>query len=274
MSLATTDIDFLRGLVAKHSGNVISQRQVYMLEQRLSPVAKTIGLGDVCQLVSELRRKGDPSLTTKVAEAVTVNETSFFRDMHLFDAMKTSIIPEIVRRNQASKDIRIWCAACSSGQEPHSLAMVIRESFPQLQSWKIKIVATDLSEAMLAKSRSGEYSQMEVNRGLPVKKLVRFFERNGTSWRAKPEIRDMIDHRRLNLTRPWPYLGQFDVVLIRNVLIYFDQATKTEILCNIRRVLRPDGHLFIGAAETVIGLGIPFQRQEINGTVSYKPTNG
>lgn len=273
MPLATSDIDFLRDLIAKQSGNVIAPRQVYMLEQRLAPMAKDMGLKDVDGLVAELKRRPNPRLSTQIAEAVTVNETSFFRDQHVFDALKTDILPELIAKNEASRSLRIWCAACSSGQEPHTLAIVIRENFPQLANWRIEILATDLSEEMLAKSSSGEYTQLEVNRGLPARKLVRFFERNGSVWRAKEELRSMIKHRRLNLTQAFPQMGQFDIVMIRNVLIYFDQPTKTQILKKIGRALRSDGYLFIGSAETLIGLGLPYQRQEINGTISYRPTN-
>ncbi|MCC9600505.1 protein-glutamate O-methyltransferase CheR [Stieleria sp. JC731] len=273
MALATADIDFLRDLVAQHSGNVIAPRQVYMLEQRLTPLAGTIGLNDVSALVAKLRATNDRSLSTQVAEAVTVNETSFFRDMHVFEALRKSVLPELMKRNEKSKEIRIWCAACSSGQEPYSTAMVIREHFPQLATWKVSITATDLSEDMLTKSRSGAYSQLEVNRGLPAKSLVRYFERKGALWAAKRELTELIDFRRLNLTTPWPFLGQFDIIFIRNVLIYFDQRTKTDILTRMRRALRSDGYLFIGAAETMIGLNVPYQRTEIDATVCYRPNS-
>ena len=273
MSIAASDIDYLRDLVARHSGNVIAPRQVYLLEQRLAPVAQDIGLEDVGALVAELRRSSDAGLSTQVAEAVTVNETSFFRDMHLFETLGKSILPELILKNSARKEIRIWSAACSSGQEPLSIAMVIRESFPHFSDWKFQIVATDLSKEMIQKARVAEFSQMEINRGLPMKQLVRFFHRNGETWQAKDELRNIIEHRHLNLTHEWPFMGQFDIILIRNVLIYFDQQTKAGILSRIHRALRPDGYLFIGAAETTIGLGVPFKRQEINGTVSYRPTN-
>jgi chemotaxis protein methyltransferase CheR len=167
MPLANPDIEFLRDLVADLSGNVIAPRQVYMLEQRLTPLAERMGLANLDALVSELRRSHDLSLKTKVAETVTVNETSFFRDVHPFDALRTSIIPELVKKNATKRSIRIWCAASSTGQEPVSIAMTIRESFPELSNWKFDIVATDLSEEVLAKCRTGNYSQLEVNRGLP-----------------------------------------------------------------------------------------------------------
>lgn len=274
MPLANPDIDYLRGIVADLSGNVIAPRQVYMLEQRLTPLAESMGLDNLEALVTELRRSHDLKLKTKVAEAVTVNETSFFRDVHPFNALRTKIIPELVRKNQTKKSIRIWCAAASTGQEPVSIAMTIREGFPELSAWKFDIVATDLSEEVLEKSRTGTYSQLEVNRGLPARKLVRFFERTGASWRTKPEIRDMISFQRLNLTKPLPFMSQFDIVFIRNVLIYFDQATKIDILKRVHRTLSPDGYLFIGSAETVIGLGLPYRREEIDATVSYRPTTG
>ena len=274
MSLATPDIDFLRGIVADLSGNVISPRQIYMLEQQLNPLAESIGLTDIEALVKELRRSHDPSLKTKVAEAVTVNETSFFRDVHPFDALRTSIIPELVKKNADKRSIRIWCAAASTGQEPVSIAMTIRESFPELSNWKFDIVATDISDDVLDKCRSGNYSQLEVNRGLPARKLVRFFERDGANWRTKPEIRDIISYQKLNLMKPLPFMSKFDIVFIRNVLIYFDQPTKTDILKRVHRSLSPDGYLFIGSAETVIGMGLPYRREEIDATVCYRPTTG
>ena len=273
MSLATSDIDFLRGLVAEQSGNVISARQVYLLEQRLAPVAQDIGLASVQELVDELRRDVRQALSAKVAEAVTVNETSFFRDIHLFEALRKTIIPDIVERNQLRRTINIWCAACSSGQEPYSTAMVLREHFPELRTWNISILATDLSEEMLGRSEQGIYSQLEVNRGLPTKTLLRFFDRHGSQWKAKNELRSMITHRRLNLTQGWPRIGVFDIVMVRNVLIYFDRETKGRILQRIKRALAPDGYMFIGSAEMLIGLSVPFERQEIDGTVCYRPNN-
>jgi chemotaxis protein methyltransferase CheR len=271
MALATKNIDFLRDVVEKQSGNIISARQSYMLEQRLGPVAETMGLDNVEALVEELRRTRSPNLSKEIAEAVTVNETSFYRDMHVFEALRKKILPDVIKQNEASRKIRIWCAASSSGQEPVSTAMIIRESFPELAKWNISITATDLSEEMLAKCRSGIYSQLEVNRGLPATKLVKFFNRQGATWQVKPEVLGLIDYKRMNLTKPWTFVGQFDVVLVRNVLIYFDLATKADILQRARKVLRPGGYLFIGAAETMIGMGAQYQREEIDATVCYRP---
>jgi chemotaxis protein methyltransferase CheR len=274
MPLADSDIDYLRGVIADQSGNVIAPRQVYMLEQRLNPLAETLGLANIEALVGELRRSHDSTLKTKIAEAVTVNETSFFRDSHPFEALRTSIIPELVRKNEAKRSIRIWCAAASTGQEPASIAMTIREAFPELSNWKIDIVATDLSEEVLARCRRGSYSQLEVNRGLPARHLDRFFERAGSEWMIKSEVRNLITFQRLNLTKPLPFMSQFDIVFIRNVLIYFDQPTKTDILKRVHKSLTPDGYLFIGSAETVIGMGLLYRREEIDATVCYRPTTG
>jgi chemotaxis protein methyltransferase CheR len=274
MSLATPDIDFLRDFVVKRSGNVLRPGQHELIESRLAPIAQNCGLQSVEQLIAKLRLSPPAALADKVAEAVTVNETSFFRDVHPFESLRTRILPDVMQRNLAKRDIRIWCAASSTGQEPYSNAMVIRENFPTLNDWTVRIVATDISEDVLTKCRSGEFSQLEVNRGLPAKKLVRFFDRRGNSWQAKPEIRDLIEFRRLNLTTPWPFLGTFDIIFIRNVLIYFDQPTKTDILKRTSRVLHPNGYLFIGSAETIIGLGLPYRREEIDATVCYRPIIG
>lgn len=270
-TLSPPEIDFLSEVVAKYSGNVIVARQAYMLEKQLKPIAKGVGLNDVSQLVAQLRQTRNPKLSTQVAEAVTVNETSFFRDAHPFQALKDTILPNLIKANAAKRQLRIWSAACSAGQEPYTIAMLIREHFPQLKDWNVKILATDISDEMLEKSASGTYTQLEVNRGLPVRKLVRFFDRAGTMWQAKPELKELIEFRRMNLTTSWPGLGSFDIVFIRNVLIYFDQSTKQDILNRVRRVLCSDGYLFLGSVETTIGLGVPFQREEIDATVCYRP---
>lgn len=273
MPLTVTDIDFVRDLVVKQSGNILRTGQSDLIESRLAPVAKTAGLANVEQLIAELKRSRSPRLSDQVAQAVTVNETSFFRDVHPFNALRSRIIPDIMKENAARRDLKIWCAAASSGQEPYTLAMVIREHFPTLSDWNVRILATDISEKMLDKCRSGQYSQLEVNRGLPARNLVRFFDRSGSVWTAKQELQNLIDFQKLNLTTAWPLTTQFDVIFIRNVLIYFDQKTKADILSRTLRLLRPNGYLFIGSAETVIGLGLPLEREEIDGTICYRHIN-
>lgn len=272
MAIATHDFRFLRELVADHSGNVITPRHAGMLERRLLPLVGTSGTRDVRTLVQRLRDTNDATLSKQVAQAVMVNETSFFRDPGFFETLRTTILPELIRRNARRREIRIWSAACSSGQEPLSIAMLIREHFPNLADWNIRIVASDISEAMLQRVLAARYSQLEVSRGLNPHRLVRFFDRSGNAWKAKQELCEMIEVHPVNLVQRWPYLGQFDIALLRNVLIYFNSETKTDILKRARGALRPEGYLFVGAAETLIGLRVPYQRKQIDATVSYRPT--
>jgi len=204
MPLATVEMDFLKQLIAQRSGNVISSNQDYLLESRLIPVARSIGLDNVHALVAELRRQPTSNLPERVAEAMTINETSFFRDMSPFDALKETVIPSLLQKRAASKSLSIWCGASSSGQEPYTIAMTLRDYFNELNSWNVKIHATDLSEEMVKRTQDGIYSQLEVNRGLPAAMLLRHFERAGTRWRSRPELRRIIDARRINLTSAWP----------------------------------------------------------------------
>ncbi|QDV42743.1 Chemotaxis protein methyltransferase Cher2 [Stieleria neptunia] len=272
MTLPTADFAFLRTLVADHSGQRLASRHVGMLEQRLAPIAGTAGLKDVSSLVRQLRRGDDSALSSQVVEAVAVNETSFFRDASAFETLAKRVLPQFVAENRNRKQLRIWCAACSSGQEPYSIAMLLEDHFSHLHDWDIRITASDLCEKMIQRARLGTFSSLEVSRGLPAAQLLRHFDRRGAAWQAKPALRERIEFHRINLARPWPYLGPFDIVLARNVLLYFDQPTKQDILKRLRGAMRPDGYLFIGAAETLIGLCVPYQRKEIDDTVYYRPT--
>ncbi len=271
MPLATMEIDFLKQLIAQRSGNVISSNQDYLLESRLIPVAKSAGLANVHALVAELRKQPGSVLPERVAEAMTINETSFFRDMSPFDALKETVIPTLLQKRAATKSLSIWCGASSSGQEPYTIAMTLREHFSELGAWDVNIHATDLSEEMVKRTQEGTYNQFEVNRGLPASMLLRHFERAGTQWRARPELRRMIEARRMNLTSAWPTTAQYDIVFLRNVMIYFDQPAKERILNRIHKVLRPDGYLFLGGGETLITLNVPFHREPTGKTVCFRP---
>ena len=271
MSLATADLDFLRDLVSRKSGNVISQQQGYLFESRLAPVIQRGGFPSLADLVVALRRNPKPSLVDEIAEAMTINETSFFRDLSPFDSMRTVVLPKLMQSRATTKAITVWCAASSSGQEPYTLAMVFAEAgFPQ-NGWNVRITATDVSDEMLSRSRAGKYTQFEVNRGLPARMLVKYFERHGTEWEIKSQLKQMIDFRKVNLTDAWPYMPQFDVIFIRNVLIYFDRAKKQEILKKAQRLLKPDGYLFLGGGETLINLETPYLREAVGTTVCYRP---
>ena len=261
MSLAPADFDFVRELVRKHAAIVLEENKGYLVESRLEPLARKLeGIGTLPALVTRLRATRFGPLHMQVIDAMTTNETSFFRDVHPFEILQKEVLPKLIEQRAASRQLDIWCAACSSGQEPYTIAILLREHFPQLRDWKVGIRATDLSPAMVKRAREGKYSQLEVNRGLPAPLLARHFTRQGTQWVVNDDVRKMIDFREMNLIEPWPMMPPIDVVFIRNVLIYFDVPVKKQIFGNMRKVMRPDGYLFLGAAETTLGIDDSFTR--------------
>lgn len=270
MSINTTDFAFLQTLVRERSAIVLDPGKEYLAETRLAPIARGAGLPGIGELVAKLRTDPRGTLTDKVIEAMTTNETSFFRDVHPFEALRLNILPDLIKARANERTLNLWCAASSSGQEPYTIAMLIRENFPALIEWRIRFIATDISQEMLRRSRDGIYSQLEVNRGLPAKYLVKYFEKRGSDWQIKADLRSMIEFKELNLIKPWPAMPPLDVVFIRNVLIYFDLPTKRAILGNIRKVLRPDGYLFLGGAETTLSLDESFKRAQVGPTWCYR----
>lgn len=271
MTLVTADIQYLQESIAKRSGNVISDSQAYLLEARLAPLVKELKLDDVHKLVQQLRQKPLDKLHDRITEMMTINETSFFRDMQPFDALRKVIIPELVEKRATAKALSIWSAASSSGQEAYSLAVLIQEHFPELATWRTRIMGTDIAQDMVDRTLAGVYSQFEVNRGLPAPMLVKHFERKGLKWQANAALRKMVDCRKMNLTQPWPSVVKHDVVFLRNVLIYFDKPTKQQILKRIHQVMKPDGYLFLGGGETMIQLDAPFERVPVGTTVAFQP---
>lgn len=254
------DFDFLREFVKARSGLVLSADKQYLIESRLAPVARNAGLSDLSDLVQKLRQQNAPrGLDVDVVEAMLTNETFFFRDKIPFDQFREIAIPALLAARAHERCIRIWSAAASTGQEPYSLAMCLQELAPQLAGWRIEIVATDLSMNVLEKAKSGVYSQFEVQRGLPIQMLIKYFSRAGEAWQILPEIRAMVQFRPFNLLNDLGGLGTFDIVFCRNVLIYFDQSTKVGVLERMTRAIAPDGYLVLGAAETVIGLNDNFK---------------
>jgi chemotaxis protein methyltransferase CheR len=248
------DYDFLRKCLKERSGLVLSADKQYLVESRLLPVARKAGLTTLGELVSMLRGMHDPALMTAVVEAMTTNESFFFRDKVPFEHFRATIMPALIAARRSARSIRIWSAASSTGQEPYSLAMCLKEIERELLGWRIEMVATDLSGEVLEKARAGIYSQFEVQRGLPIQLLVKHFTRSGEFWQIAPELRAMVRYRQLNLLGDFSQLGMFDLVFCRNVLIYFDAETKTDVLNRIARITAPDGYLVLGAAETVVGL--------------------
>jgi chemotaxis protein methyltransferase CheR len=247
------DYEYLRKFLKDRSGLDLSADKQYLIESRLLPLSRKAGLSGISELVQKMRG-GSTAITGQVVEAMTTNETFFFRDKLPFDHFRDSIVPEIMQARAARKSIRIWCAAGSTGQEPYSLAMSLKEMGSTLAGWRVEIVATDLSQEVLEKSKAGIYSQFEVQRGLPIQLLVKYFKQTGEIWQINPEIRAMVQHRQLNLLHDFSQLGIFDVIFCRNVLIYFDQDTKINIFGRLARATEPDGFLVLGAAETVVGL--------------------
>jgi chemotaxis protein methyltransferase CheR len=252
------DYEYLRKLLKDHSGLDLSTDKQYLIESRLLPLARKAGLADICDLVQKMKN-GSNGLITQVVEAMTTNETFFFRDKIPFDHFREKIMPEMLQARASRKSLRIWCAAGSTGQEPYSLAMCLKEMGAALGGWRVEIVATDLSNEVLEKSRAGIYSQFEVQRGLPIQMLVKYFKQIGELWQINADIRAMVQHRQLNLLHDFSQLGRFDVIFCRNVLIYFDQDTKTNIFGRLARTIEPDGFLVLGAAETVVGLTESFK---------------
>ena len=258
--MKVADYEYLSTFLMKSSGLALGPGKEYLLESRLVPLAQSLGLADFEGLVNELRRGADRRLSESVTEAMTTNETLFFRDKTPFEDLKKVLLPELMAVRQAEKTLRIWCAAASTGQEPYSLIMLLRESFPSLSNWKVDFTATDISQQMLDRAQDGLYSQFEVQRGLPVTHLVKYFDQDPKGWRVKAEIRNAVRFRKLNLLDNFALLGAFDLIMCRNVLIYFDQETKKSILERMGKLLKPDGFLMLGAAETVLGVTDDFVR--------------
>jgi len=253
------DFDYLRKLLRERSGLVLAAEKQYLAESRLVPVTRRHGMGTLGELIERLRSKSPAALIAEVVEAMTTNETFFFRDKLPFDHFRDTMMPALIAARAREKRIRIWCTAASTGQEPYSLAMILKSMSASLAGYRVDIVATDLASEVLEKAKAGIYTQFEVQRGLPVQLLVKFFEQNGESWQLAPELRSMVQFRSLNLLNDFSALGTFDVAFCRNVLIYFDQDSKVAVLNRIARQMPDDGYLVLGAAETVIGLTDAFK---------------
>lgn len=269
MTLATSDFSYVSALVRERSAIVLDSGKEYLVESRLMPLARRAGLADVADLVALAQRGGDGEVRAQIVDALTTNETSWFRDRHPFDALSGGMLPALMAARQTERRLTIWSAACSSGQEPYSIAMTMLDSAPTLASWRTSIVATDLSPTMVQRAKDGYYSQLEVNRGLPATHLVRHFDRDGAGWRVRSGIRSMVRVEQHNLLSA-PPVGTFDIVFMRNVLIYFAVETKREILARVRRSLAPDGFLVLGAAETTLNIDSAFERVEFGSATVYR----
>jgi chemotaxis protein methyltransferase CheR len=266
------DLDFLRAFLHSRSGLSLTREKRYLLESRLGTLCRQNQIADIPAVVRQLRAGGNRALENDVVEVMTTNETLFFRDKMPFDLFRTVALPDMLTRNAATRTLRIWCAAVSTGQEAYSLAMILDEMAPRLAGWKIEIIGTDISEAVLEKARNGLYSQFEIQRGLPVQMLLKYFSQEGEQWRISEKIRAMVSLQSLNLLSDTARLGQFDVIFCRNVLIYFDIETKARVLAELARRLKPDATLFLGAAETVIGITEALAPDRVNRGIYRLPS--
>jgi chemotaxis protein methyltransferase CheR len=268
MTLTAQEFAFISGLVRRDAAIVLEAGKEYLVEARLLPLARQSGLPTVSEFVNRAQQRPEPEIHAKIVDALTTNETSFFRDGEPFKQLVDTVLPDLLQRRSATKTIKVWSAASSSGQEPYTLAMVLQDSLPG--GWTFDILGTDISTEMLTRAEAGQYTQLEVNRGLPAPLLVRHFERNGAHWKVAQALRKNVSFRRLNLAAPFPPMGPFDIVFIRNVLIYFDVQTKRTVLQRVAGTLRPDGWLFLGSAETTIGIDDRFERVVAGRTSAYK----
>jgi len=253
------DFDFLCRVVRERSGLQLTRDKAYLLESRLLPVARRLGAKSLEEFIDSVRRQGDPERLRIITEAMTTNETLFFRDTKPFEQFKRVVLPALLQGRAAQRTIRIWCAASSSGQEPYSLAMTIKEEGARLAGWRFEVLATDLSQEMVDRARAGTYSQFEVQRGLPIQLLMKYFRQVDERWQLDDAIRSMVQYRVFNLLDDPRPLGTFDIVFCRNVLIYFDQPTKAQVLERIAKLMPRDGILYLGGAETVLGITDRFE---------------
>jgi chemotaxis protein methyltransferase CheR len=271
-TLPADDFSYLSQLMHERAAIVLEPGKEYLALSRLDPVAREMGVGSVAALVDVLRgEEASSQLHDQVIDALTTNETTFFRDFNPFESLRSDVLPEVLERKQRSRTLTIWSAGCSTGQEPYSIAMAIREHFPELLTWQLTILGTDISASVLDRARHGRYGQLEVNRGLPANLLVRHFTRAGMEWEIEEPIRRMVRFQRHNLVDEWPVMPPFDLVFMRNVMIYFDVETKRQVLSRMLGQLAPRGYLLLGASETTFNISDDYDRHLVGRTAWYRP---
>jgi chemotaxis protein methyltransferase CheR len=268
--LAEGDFEFLRAFLLERSAHALAPDKHYLVTSRLRPVARELGVDSLAELLAHMRETRDATLESKVIEAMTTNETLWFRDVKPFKALRNEVFPEIIKRNEPARRLAVWSAASSSGQELYSVAMLLAHDFPQLDSWSLTLKGTDINTAMLERARQGRFSGLEINRGLPADYLASYFARDGAHYVIKETLRKKVSFSHMNLAGTWPILPKFDVILLRNVLIYFDHATKARIIEAAAKQLAPGGYLFLGSAETLFGTSTGLISRNIEGTTAYQ----
>ncbi len=268
------DYGYLRQIVFDVSQNVLDASRDYLFDTRLTRILRNQGMAHLDELIRKLRAQKNPALEREVAEAMTINETSFFRDLLPFDLLRLELLPKIIEARRFHRTLRLWSAACATGQESYSLAMMLLEHFPMLVSWDIAIEGTDFSSEVVERARAGRYHRIEINRGLRARHIVRYFDHAGESWNVKPEVRKLCNFRQANLCGPsLPFnraSDRFDVIFLRNVMLYFDQPTRRTLLAGIHRLLAPDGILFLGSSEQPADMAL-WTPVLAGGTCYYRP---
>lgn len=272
MPVSAENYRFIQQFARDTAAIVLEAGKDYLVETRLTPLALQAGFATLDGFLTQLRTNRTGTLFhDQVIDALTTNETSFFRDFHPFETIRLHLIPALIAKRAATRKLTIWSAASSSGQEAYSLAMLTSEHFPELRAWQIKIIGTDLSPTMVKQARSGSYSQLEVNRGLPAPMLLKYFTKVDSRWVIKDDLKKLVEFREMNLSKPWAILPPFDIVMMRNVMIYFDIATKKTILSKIRNCLQSDGYLFLGSAETTLNLDLNWDASTLGNATFYHP---
>jgi chemotaxis protein methyltransferase CheR len=269
-ALSLEDVEYVCDLVRKYSGIVLDSGKAYLVQSRLELLSHQEGCRCVADLILKLRWMPPGPLHRKVVEVLTTNETSFFRDLAPFQALREYLIPDIMAKNAALKRINIWSGASSSGQEAYSIMFTILDHFPALKGWRVRCLATDISKTMVDRGREGIYGPWEVRRGLPSSVLDKFFYPKGTGWQVRKEVRDMIEFREMNLVGPWLPFPKMDLVFLRNVLMYFDAPTKKTILRNMQKVLEPRGYLVLGGSETTMNLDERYEPVSLDGISVFR----
>ena len=270
-ALSDEDLALLRRLLHERAGIVLDPSRDALLEMRLSAVASEAGFGSLPEVVEALRiEEGYGNLHRRVVEALAITETSWFRDIHVWNELRESVLPDLVHKRQGVRRLQIWCAACASGQEPYSLAMLFEELDDSMAGWSVRLLATDFSQGILQRARAGVYSQLEVNRGLPARKLVQHFHKDGDEWRLVPQLRERVEFAELNLAVPWPTLPPMDLILMRNVLLYFEPTLRQRVFRRLVQALHPEGLLVLGASETAHTMDDSFEEVRLGRAVVYR----
>ncbi len=271
-SLTSADFEYIRTLVQRLAAMELEEDKQYLVQARLAPVATSAGCRDLAELARRVRLEESGALTGKIIDALTTNETLFFRDGHPFEALRKTVLPAILEARKDTRKLSVWSAASSTGQEAYSFSMMVKEHFPDLAtSWNLEIIGTDISTNALAQAREARYSRIAINRGLPAQLMVRYFRHENDSWTIRDDIRKMVEFRHMNLDGSWPYMPQFDIVFIRNVLIYMSLETRRKILSRIRRQMAPDGYLLLGSTENMLQTPEGFTSEDINGSLFFRP---